>query len=218
MSAPRPKHLSRLPLFPLPNAFLLPRTLMPLHVFEPRYRELAAWCIGRRWPLAIARIRPGHERYHLEAPPVEPIVGVGHIVHHERLRDGRYNVVVRGVARAHILEELPPEAPFRVARAELVADRWPDDPRELEADVLTTQACLASVRVQWSLAGEALAQAVRTRDAAHVADVVGATILTEPSDRSALLACADVKERIGRVVARLARMVAETASGEGGVQ
>ncbi len=53
------KHLKELPLFPLPGTVFFPNTLLPLHVFEPRYRQLTKFCIDNSWPMAVVLIEPG---------------------------------------------------------------------------------------------------------------------------------------------------------------
>ena len=61
LSPPDPRALEALPIFPLPNCVLLPGGLLPLHVFEPRYRELTRDCLAGDQLMAVARLRPGYE-------------------------------------------------------------------------------------------------------------------------------------------------------------
>lgn len=221
MSARRPirdKHLSRLPVFPLPDVALFPRTFLPLHVFEPRYRALVDWCLGRRWPLVVARIAPGHERDHLGEPPLSPIAGVGELAHQERLAGGRINVLVRGVARVRLVEELPRTEAFRFVRVELIADRWPADPEPLADLLATAQACLSRLRVQGTPLADALGRAMTARDPAYLSDAVASVVMEAPDERARLLECTDVQQRLQVVVGRLSRLVAESARREGPLQ
>src|SRR4051812_25753034 len=108
--------LPRLPIFPLPGAVLLPHALVPLHIFEPRYRKMISDCDGGLRVLALANIPD--DRAAGERPPrVAPIVGVGVLAKIEPLPDGRFNIVVRGVRRARIEQELPTGEPYRLVRA-----------------------------------------------------------------------------------------------------
>lgn len=98
-------------LFPLDNCVLLPHTTIPLHIFEQRYRAMTRDAIDSSGLIAMA-IFDG-DRYKTEyegQPPIRDHVCVGYIVHHDRLVDGRYNMLLQGVARARIEQELLPEA------------------------------------------------------------------------------------------------------------
>lgn len=92
--------------FPLPNCVLLPRAVLPLHVFEPRYREMVADCLDGSPHIAMALLTPGYEeKYYTNAAAISPIVCVGRIVRHELLKDGRYNILLQGVVRAEVMIE-----------------------------------------------------------------------------------------------------------------
>ena len=94
-----------LPLFPLPNVVLFPNVFLPLHIFEQRYRDLAADAIATDRMIGMVLMRPGWERDYEGRPPVYPIGCSGVITHFERLSDGRDNIVLRGVERFKLLEE-----------------------------------------------------------------------------------------------------------------
>lgn len=106
------------PLFPLPNLVLLPHATVPLHLFEPRYRTMTRDALDARGLIAIASFDGEQWRQDYEGkPPVRPFVCVGYIVRHDQLEDGRYNLLLQGVCRAKILEELPHD-PYRLALVE----------------------------------------------------------------------------------------------------
>jgi uncharacterized protein len=94
-----------LPLFPLPNVVLFPNVFLPLHIFEPRYREMVADAIAGDRMIGMVLLRPGWERDYEGRPAVYPIGASGVITHFERLSDGRYNIILRGLERFRILEE-----------------------------------------------------------------------------------------------------------------
>jgi Lon protease-like protein len=108
----------RIPLFPLPGVVLLPGTLLPLHIFEPRYRAMVADALGGERTIGMAMLKPGWEEG-AEPLPVHPLGGAGEIVEAEELPDGRYNIVLEGRFRYRILEESPAD-PYRVAQVEEV--------------------------------------------------------------------------------------------------
>src|SRR5476649_1193663 len=88
-----------LPLFPLPNVVL------PLHIFEPRYREMVADAEAGDRMIGMVLLRPGWEREYEGRPPVYRTGCSGVMTHVERLPDGRYNMVLRGIERFRILSE-----------------------------------------------------------------------------------------------------------------
>src|SRR5580765_2760798 len=94
-----------LPIFPLPNVVLFPNVFLPLHIFEPRYREMIADALESDRMIGMVLLRPGWQRDYEGRPPVYPIGCSGVITHVERLADGRYNIVLRGLERFRILQE-----------------------------------------------------------------------------------------------------------------
>lgn len=111
---------SVVPVFPLPGIVLFPHTILPLHVFEPRYRALFSDALEGEKVVAIAQLKPGWEpTYHTFRTPIYNVVGIGKIVQSEQLEDGDYNVLLRGVGRATIISEIN-KPPYRRARIEPV--------------------------------------------------------------------------------------------------
>ena len=111
-----------LPLFPLPNVVLFPNVFLPLHIFEPRYREMVADALASDRMIGMVLLKPGWQHGYEGRPPVYPIGCSGVITHVVRLEDGRYNIVLRGVERFRILEEDRGRL-YRVASVEPVAER-----------------------------------------------------------------------------------------------
>ena len=96
------------PLFPLPSCLLLPWATVPLHIFEPRYRKMTNDALDRRGLIAMAMFEGSDWRKDYEGnPEIRPVVCVGYIVRHERLPDGRFNILLQGACRARIVRELP---------------------------------------------------------------------------------------------------------------
>jgi len=94
-----------LPLFPLPNAVLFPNVFLPLHIFEPRYREMVADAVASDRLIGMVLLRPGWDRDYEGTPPVYPVGCSGVITHVEALADGRFNIVLRGLERFRIIDE-----------------------------------------------------------------------------------------------------------------
>lgn len=117
------------PLFPLPNVVLFPRAVLPLHVFEPRYRLMMEQVLQGGQTLCMALLRPGWEADYYGAPAVWEVGCVGRVVQHRLLPDGRYDVTLHGERKVAI-EGSAREAPFRIARVRTVEEdrAWADTP------------------------------------------------------------------------------------------
>ena len=198
-----PADLAALSIFPLPEATLFPGALLPLHVFEPRYRALVSDALAGSRTLALARLKPGFESDYGGRPPVFDVCGAGRIVEHAALPDGRYHIMLRGVARVRLVRELPPAQAYRVVSAELIHD-LPLDPR-LSA---TLEREVASL---WRTLGPRLPDSVRdlsevTRgaaDAGGFADRIAALIAGDPATSQALISEPDPGERLRVIVEQL---------------
>ncbi len=104
-------------LFPLPNLVLFPHVLQPLHVFEPRYRELVEESLAGDRLIAMALLSPGWETDYDGRPPLYPSACLGRIATYHRFEDGRYNLLLAGLQRIRLVRELEPAKPFREAEA-----------------------------------------------------------------------------------------------------
>jgi len=128
-------------LFPLPNLVLYPHVMQPLHIFEERYREMVEDALAGDKLIAMAVLEPGWEHDYESRPPVAPYACLGKIVAHNRLPDGRYNLLVLGVQRVKIDHELDPPRSFRQASVELIDDDYdfdtPAENRCLQQKLLT---------------------------------------------------------------------------------
>ncbi|MEL7472607.1 MAG: LON peptidase substrate-binding domain-containing protein [Planctomycetota bacterium] len=123
-----------MPLFPLDSVALLPQQVIPLHIFEPRYRQLAGHALDAAGQIAMATYKgqDWKQEYHGN-PPLRQAVCVGQIVEHEALPDGRFNILLQGVCRARIEQHLMPDETHQYRRAVLEPlGREPGDPEALD--------------------------------------------------------------------------------------
>jgi len=130
-----PSQLERpVPVFPLPDAVLLPGAMLPLHVFEPRYQKMVGDLLAappRHRSIAVALLTGNYEEfYHTNHAPIRPTVGVGQIVQHVELPDGCYSILLVGRARARIQSE-DDAAPYRRA----ILKYLPTEPADMLATV-----------------------------------------------------------------------------------
>jgi Lon protease-like protein len=116
----------RVRLFPIPNVVMFPHVLCPLHVFEPRYRELTQAALTGDRLIAIPTLKsddPSGEV--LNSSPLDSIACLGRISSHHRLPDGRYTLLLKGVGRVRLAAEIETARAFREAEATLLEDEYP---------------------------------------------------------------------------------------------
>lgn len=111
-----------IPIFPLPNVVLFPNVFLPLHIFEPRYREMVADALSTDRLIGMTLLREGWEGAYEGRPPIYTIGCIGLITHCEKLQDGRYNIVLRGLDRVRVLNE-DHARPYRRALTQTVPEQ-----------------------------------------------------------------------------------------------
>ena len=190
-----------LPVFPLTGALLLPRGVLPLNVFEPRYLALVdASLSGSR---LIGMIQPTvHEDKALK-PPLSVVGCVGRITSYQESDDGRYTVALTGICRYKIGQELDVDTPFRQVRA----DHAPfagdlaessiarDFPRERLAMALRAYLSQRELKADW--------QSVMGAPAEGLVNALAMLCPFEPAEKQALLEAQELNDRVDTLVALL---------------
>ncbi|CAN5754198.1 hypothetical protein BH11MYX2_BH11MYX2_33470 [soil metagenome] len=203
--------LTSLPIFPLPNCVLLPGGLLPLHVFEPRYRELTRDCLAGNHLMGIARLRPGFETAHYGRPPVYGRFGVGRIICSEELPDGRFALLLRGVARVELTREITADRAYRMVEAMPLIDDECDDADARDHHHRLIQLCdrLAEVIEE---GGSQLRELVRDAGSpAACADAVAAALVMDVDARQELLEAIDPMVRLQRTLGHVSHLLCELA-------
>ena len=142
---PAPEILAALPIFPLPNVVLLPGMVLPLNVFEPRYLALVDHVLDGGMHIGVPLLRPDP---HLLAPAdlalplhdpggdrpaIEAVFGIGQMISHQRLPDGRRFIRLEGLGRVRVIEELGlGEGGFRSVAVQALPEHGPRDDNALE--------------------------------------------------------------------------------------
>ncbi len=201
-----------LPIFPLPDVTFFPHTLLPLHVFEARYRAMVMDALARDRRLAIVKLRPGYEAAYAGKPAVHAVAGAGEIVSWERLSTGRYNILVKGDCRVRIDGEKPSDTLYRIVTVHRLDDTAP------RADASER---LARIRGACGRLLRALARPADLLDTAlaegqppgAIADRIASAVLPDARLRQELLETLDVTQRLDRLAAALDQLVAELLGG-----
>ena len=124
-------------LFPLPGLVLFPHAVLPLHIFEPRYRQMTEDALSTDNLITMIQLKardPNSARG--EPSPIEDVGCVGKIIRYERLSDGRFNLLLVGLKRVRIRRELQVEKHYRIAAAEIMEDLNPEHPEPGRRDRL----------------------------------------------------------------------------------
>jgi uncharacterized protein len=106
-----------IPIFPLPNAVLFPNVFLPLHIFEQRYREMVADALEGDRIIGMVLLQAGYESNYAGRPAVYKTGCAGVITHAEKLGDGRFNIVLRGIEKFRITGEDQSRS-YRLAQVE----------------------------------------------------------------------------------------------------
>lgn len=192
--------LECVPMFPLPGVVLFPKTLLPLHIFEPRYRAMTEDALQGSRQIVMGCITGGSAGDAESTPAVFAIAGLGEIVQCERLADGRFNIVLVGRARVRI-HELPFVPPYRRVRAEVLCE---SDTRASESDVAALVSSATRLCASMRRADPAHELRLPSHDPGALADACAHQLVIDADERQRLLETLDTRERLRSVTEILA--------------
>ena len=185
-----------LKVFPLPSAVLFPNAILPLHIFEPRYRAMVRDALAGDQLIVLAGLKPGWEGDYEGRPPLAEIGCIGTIVWAEELPDGRFNILVQGLVRVRLGEELPATHDYREVRGEALDDVPYAGPG---SDVLRQELLELAGRLPPQVL-DPLLQMATLLEGGALADVIAGALVQETDRRQALLETLDVGERLKMVL------------------
>jgi len=203
-SAPR----TRFPVavFPLPKVVMFPGTLLPLHIFEPRYRDMMRDCLATDEKLlAITQLKPGWEPQYEGNPPIYPVAGVGTIEGHRHNPDGTYDIVLRAFARVRLEEVEPQVRSYRQANAIVLNERVPDPVSSDELTAVLSLATNIGTIVKRALPSFTL-QTEGDEGPGLLSDRIADQFVLDPGARQDLLETLDVGIRLRTLTTHLAQL------------
>jgi Lon protease-like protein len=203
-----------LPLFPLPNVVLFPNVFLPLHIFEPRYRQMVSDALAGERMIGMVLLQPGHEAEYERTPPIYEVGCAGLITHAERLADGRFNIVLRGLQRFRVVGEEPPneEVLYRRATVSSIGEPGPDSMREALRMERQKLEVMIAPALTGTLAERGLPPAMPDED---LINALSQYLALEPIEKQALLEQDGALERC-RSLIELLEMKALAERGLGG--
>jgi len=185
---------TEVPVMALSNAVLFPHSLLPLYIFEQRYREMLSHALDGDRMFSVALIKRGIE----EARGIEDlyrVAGLGLIRACVGNENGTANLILQGLVRVRLLS-LAKEKPFRVARVELVKSELGN---QIEAEALSTKVVELCARIEElgvPLAPNLMDHLRQLESPEILSDVVSAAFVTEPFQRQQLLEAHEVCDRL----------------------
>jgi len=191
-----------LPIFPLPDLTFFPHTLLPLHIFEARYRAMVMDCLARDKRMAIAGLKPGYEAAYDGKPAVYEVAGMGRIVQCERLATGRFNLILKGESRVRIERELPADTLYRLVAATPLAEVGADRPSVSALVTRVTGRCLSILRAVKRPTAELEASLADAAPGA-LCDQIASAVVPEAAVRQELLEELDIERRLSRLAGTL---------------
>lgn len=201
-----PEYLD-VPIFPLPNVTFFPKTLLPLHVFEPRYRKMVANTLKGDRLMSVALLRDGWQKDYFGRPPIYRTFGVGKIVDFEHLDDDCYNIILEGLYRVRLVTEHD-TTPFRTGRVLVLQDAPIDRSPHLSAiqkELAQQTRTLADLMPEfrdtlqnvWSVHPHP----------AVTADLLASSLVVDAYDRQSILEEADPIRRLKLVLVQVKQIV-----------
>lgn len=196
-----------IPLFPLPNVVLYPHMVLPLHIFEPRYRKMLADTMADRSLIGMVKLEPELPPDEAGDPAIRSIGCVGKVIDHTPLEEGRANIQVVGIRKFEILSEVN-RKPYRTARVRWIEDRNEQAEGDLASELIARNwallARLAEIRDEPATGQDALEPDMPFNGLVH-AQVLASRLL--PDTLQDLLELNDVLLRAERLSAILQERV-----------
>jgi len=200
-----------IPIFPLPNVVLFPNVFLPLHIFEPRYREMVGDALGGDRIIGMSLLQPGYEASYEGRPAVYAVGCAGVITHAERLADGRYNIVLRGIERFRVDSE-DASRPYRIARVTPLPDTSSTEQQTQLAQQRRRLEAVLAAAVERGGAEPRFPPAIGDED---LVNALSQYLELQPIERQALLECDGVLTRC-RALIELLEMKMLAPRGQGG--
>ena len=199
--------LEHLAMFPLPNAVFFPNTSLPLHIFEPRYRDMMRDAIEHGMPIVVVRMKEPRVYNDQGMPEFHEVGGLGFLSQHQELPDGRFNVLLEGVARVRIQEELVTDRSYRMGRGALV-EEIALAPGKAPDMMAMLRGCVMGLQTHYVRLAEAIARIMnQVEEPGAIADIIASIIITDPSHRQDLLDELRVEARFDAIVDRLTQLL-----------
>lgn len=204
-------------LFPLPGVVMFPHVMQPLHIFEPRYCDLLSDAMASNRLITMATLSSGWQQEYEGSPPIEQYGCIGRVLSHTPTDDDRHNVLLLGIQRVRIVQEIPTNQTYRIAQVSVLDDVYPVEHADKRAQL---QRSLLDVFRNY-IPDSTIAQAGFSRlldsemPLGMVVDVIAYTLGISMVQKLALLAEVNVDRRAQSLIAALKQAATGAPSGLG---
>jgi Lon protease-like protein len=197
--------LVRIPLFPLENVVLLPEGVVPLHIFEPRYRQLTEHALAGDRRVGMIAVRPEGSHEMAGDPPLFEIGCAGFVAEHQRSADGRFQLLLRAAERFRVLRELPrePGRLYRIAEIEPLQEQLGDEAAALHARDRVVELLAELARRMLGPVRPIDSDQLRALGLAHFATGVAQSLALPTREKQSLLEASTLAERLTRLAGAL---------------
>ena len=186
------EELQRIPLFPL-DVVLFPGMTLPLHIFEPHFREMTKMCLDCNTPFGVIL---AHDARQPDSPTPARIGTFARILDYARLPDGRYNLLTKGAGRFEVVEFVD-DAPYLEATVRPLHDiEEPGDLRELAS--AATEALQAYLRIVFAQVGSEDFQIEIPDDPSELSYLIGMCLTCEDCEKQEILEMRSLSQRLAR--------------------
>ena len=193
-----------LPIFPLPNVVLFPWTLLPLHIFEPRYTQMVGDVLEGSREIGMVLLQPGWESGYQGNPEVFETGSAGKITEYKSLEEGRYDILLSGSQRFRILDFVQ-ETPYRTARVQWLKEVLPSGPEA--SDIVTELTLNFNHLNQESVSPEMNLDLLEKLDFSTLVNSICSSLSLSVYDKQQLLEMDNLKNRAKAILAVLKQQV-----------
>ena len=203
-------------LFPLPNLVLFPGVVQALNLFEPRYRQLMADVLDDDMLITMALVKPDADNLSMPVPEICDTVCVGKVMTHAQLENGTYNLLLAGISRAVIVDELASDTLYRQATVELLPEvsLLGEEDKSLRTKLIQLFKKTRGTDSQFD--DQALDKLISDRiEVGQLTDLVAYASGISPMDQQRVLEITDVRKRVEFLIDTLERLAQQINSSEG---
>ena len=203
-------------LFPLPNMVLFPGVVQALNLFEPRYRQLMSDVLDDDQLITMALVKPAPENLTMPVPEIYDTVCIGKVMTHAKLENGTYNLLLAGVTRAIIVDELASDTPYRQAKVEILSESNLIAEQEKQYRTRLIHLFKSTREIESQFDEKALDKLVSDRiEVGQLADLIAYASGISPVEQQQVLEITDVRKRVEYLISKLEQL-GERVSSNGG--
>jgi Lon protease-like protein len=188
------------------DAVLFPGVVLPLHIFEPCYRDMVSDALASHKSWVV--VKTGAPPSGGQAAPMCDVGCIAKIIHAEPLPEGRFNVLLQGIDRFRLVQEVAGAWRYRCVSGEII--ERPDAPevQAARAELMRLHSCVYTLANAAAQCDQQLVEVLHsTDDPVALADILAAVLVKNPAEQQVLLATTDLRARLRQLLDKLAEVL-----------